>query len=36
MHVLATLIVYAMPKHTKFCDLDGYDIIPIKMTEANN
>ena len=31
VHVLAALTTCALPKPTKFCDEDGYDIIPIRM-----
>ena len=31
IHVLATLSICALPTQTQFCDLDGYDIIPIRM-----
>ena len=34
IHVLATLTVSALPKSTKFCDKDGYDIIPIRMIKT--
>ena len=35
VHVLATLTTCALPKPTKCCDEDGYDIIPIRMIRAN-
>ena len=35
IHVLSTLDVCAFPKQTKFCDPDGYDIIPIRMKNAS-
>ena len=31
VHALATLTLCAMPKPIKFCDVDGYDIVPILM-----
>ena len=31
VHVLATLTTCALPKSTKFCDEDGYDIVPVRM-----
>ena len=31
VHALATLTVCAMPKPIKFCDEDGYDVVPILM-----
>ena len=34
VHVLATLTTCALPKPTKFCDEDGYDIVPIRMIGA--
>lgn len=34
IHVLATLIVSALLKQTKFYDKDGYDIIPIQMIKT--
>ena len=34
IHVLATLTTCALPKPTKFCDEDGYDIVPIWMIGA--
>lgn len=33
IHALATLDVCAFPKQTRFCDPDGYDIIPILMMD---
>ena len=33
-HCLATIDVSALPRPTKFCDPDGYDIIPIRMIEV--
>ena len=33
--LLSTLDVCALPKQTKFVDPDGYDIIPIRMTNAS-
>ena len=32
-HCLATIDVSALPRPTKFCDPDGYDIIPIRMIQ---
>ena len=34
VHALATLTVCAMPKPIKFCDEEGYDVIPILMIHA--
>ena len=33
--LLSTLDVCALPKQTKFVDPDGYDIIPIRMTNSS-
>ena len=36
LHALkSTLDVFALPKEAKFCDSDGYDIIPIRMKDAS-
>ena len=35
-HVLATLDVCTMNHEIKFCDEEGYDIIPIKMVQVLN
>ena len=29
MHVLATIVICALPKKTQICDEKGYDIVPI-------
>ena len=34
IHALATLDVCAIPKPTRFCDSDGYDITPIMMMDV--
>ena len=34
IHALSTLDVCALPKLARFCDQDGYDIIPIQMMDV--
>ena len=31
MHILATIDNCALPSATRFCDEDGYDIVPIRV-----